>query len=75
MSSRQPIHIILSFPLYSSSRKMIFINTTPAKKQSYVLNRLSHLKHEHGSSDDIFCRSIIDKYVARPNELEIVCLA
>lgn len=37
MSSRQAVHIVLSLPLYSSSRKIIFINTAPFDKRTFVL--------------------------------------
>ena len=39
MSIRQAVHIVLSFPLYSSSRNTIFINIAPDDKQIVVLKR------------------------------------
>ena len=32
MSSRQAFHIVLSFPLHCNSRKIFFINTSPASR-------------------------------------------
>jgi len=43
MSSRQAIHIILSLPLYSSSRRTIFINTTPSQKITFILKKTLNL--------------------------------
>ena len=75
MSSRQAVHIILSLPLYSSSRKTVFINTTPLEKRTFVLKRPSQLQQEPDSSEDIMCASIIDRYIARPSQFEHICLA
>jgi len=75
MSSRQVVHIILSLPLYSSSRKTIFINTGPLEKQTCVLKRHVLLCHEKDDSENITCMSMVDKYISRPIELENICLA
>ena len=54
MSSRQEIHIALSFPLYSDSRKLILINTFVVEKQTYVLKRPILLEQEPDNSEILF---------------------
>lgn len=75
MSSQQAVHIIFPLPLYSSSRKTIFINTALAEKQTYVLKRPILLQHEPNNFEDILCMTTFDKYVTRSTELENICLA
>ena len=74
MSSRQAVHIVLSLPLHSSSRKTIFINTSPDDKKTVVLKRPSLLEKELDESDDIISHSVLEKYIARPIELESISL-
>ena len=66
ISIRQAVHIVLSLPLYSSSRNTVFINTTPDDKQIAVLKRPLLLEQEPDDSEDIVFASILDKYMARP---------
>ena len=75
MSSRQAVHIVLSLPLHSSSRKTIFINTSPDDKKTVVLKRPSLLEKEPDDPVDIISPSVLDKYIARPVELESISLA
>ena len=64
MSSRQAVRIVLSLPLHSSSRKTIFINTSPDDKKTLALKRPSLLENEPDDSDDIISPSVLDKYIA-----------
>ena len=75
MSSRQAIYIVLSLPLYSSSRKTIFLNTATSEKRRFVLKKPHILQQEPDDSEDIMCASIIDKYLACPLDLDQTCLA
>ena len=75
MSSRQAVHIVLSLPLQCSSRKTIFINTSPANKRTCVLKKPQLLAQEPDESEDIMCSSVIDKYIARPEMFASICLA
>ena len=75
MSIRQAVHVVISLPLHSSSRKTIFINTAPDVKQIVVLKRPLLLEQEPNDSEDIVSASILDKYITRPTELENISLA
>ena len=66
MSIRQAVHVVLSLPLHSSSRKTIFINTTPNDRQIAMLKRPLLLEQEPDDSENIVSASILEKYIACP---------
>jgi hypothetical protein len=74
MSAQQAVHIALSLPLNCSSRKCIFINTSPIDKHTFMLKPPFLLKQEPDTSKDVMCQSIIDYYIERPHTIYI-CLA
>jgi hypothetical protein len=75
MSTQQAIHIALSLPLNCSSRKCVFINTSPLEKHTFVLKPPSLLEQEPDNSEDVLCRSIIDYYLQHPSPIKHICLA
>ena len=75
MSAKQAVHIALSLPLTCSSRKCVFINTSPLEKHTFVLKSLSLLEQEPDNSEDVICRSIIDYYLQRPSPIRHIFLA
>jgi hypothetical protein len=74
MSAQQAVHIALSLPLNCSSRKCVFINTSPLEKHTFVLKPPSLLEQEPHNSEDMLCRSIIDYYLQRPSPIKHICL-
>ena len=75
MSAKQVVHIVLSLPLNSSSRRCIFINTSPMKKHAFVLKNKKDLEHEPNEFEDIMCPSIIEYYILCPTTIDTICLA
>jgi hypothetical protein len=75
MSTQQEVHIALSLPLNCSSRKCVFINTSPLEKHTFVLKPSSLLEQELDNSEDILCHSIIDYHLQRPSPIKHICLA
>jgi hypothetical protein len=75
MSSQQAIHIALSLPLTCSSRKRVFINTSPLEKHMFVLKPLVFLEKELDNSEDVLCHSIVDYYLQCPSPIRHICLA
>ena len=63
MYAQQAVHIALSLPLTCSSRKCVFINTSPLEKHTFVLKPPVLLQQELDNSEDVVCRSIIDYYI------------
>ena len=75
MYSQQAVHIALSLPLNSSSRKCVFINTYPLEKQTFVLKPQYLLEQEPDNSEDMLCCSIIDYYLQHPSPIKHILLA
>ena len=75
VSAQEAVYRALSMPLRMCSRKVIFVNTdTPEKRIGLILpESLLHDKEE--DDEDIRCKNMIDRYAARPNSLENLCLA
>jgi hypothetical protein len=67
MFAQQAVHIALSLPLTCSSRKCVFINTSPLEKCTFVLKPPIFLEQEPDNSKDVLCRSIVDYYLQRPS--------
>ena len=63
MSAQQAIHIAISLPLTCSSRKCVFINTSPLEKRTFVLKPPYLLQQEPENLEDVRCCSIIDYYI------------
>ncbi len=75
VSAQEAVYRANSMPLKKSSRKVIFINTdTKEDRVSLVLpsSRLSELEDD---DEDVFAKNCIDRYAARPDELENLTLA
>ena len=75
MSSQQAVHITLSLPLNCSSRKCVFINTSPLDKHTFVIKPPSLLEQETDNSEDVICWSIIDYYLQCPYPIKHIYLA
>ena len=74
MSISKAIYSVLSFPLYSTSRKTIFINIGLVNKRRYVLKNTKLLQREPNDSKNIVFISLIIKYIARSIQLEHIRL-
>ena len=75
MSSRQAVHIALSLPLHKSSRKTIFINTSPPENRILLLKSPKLLAKEKDDFENIMYASVVDKYIQRSKELDKLSLA
>jgi hypothetical protein len=75
MSAQQAIHISLSLPLNSSSRKCVFIKTSPLEKHTFVIKPPSLLQQDPDNSEDVLCHSIIDYYLQHPSPIKHIYLA
>ena len=75
ISAQQAVHIALSLPLTCSSRKCVFINTSPLEKCTFVLKPPVFLQQEPDNSEDVLCRSIVDYYLQHPSPIRHIYLA
>ena len=72
VSAQEAVYRILSLPL---SRKVVFINSSPKEERVSMLKSVCQLEKMDKESEDIYQTSLIDRYAARPDSLENLCLA
>lgn len=74
VSAQEAAYRLLSLPLKKATRKVIFVNTNSKDKRICM-------KHNHVLQDldddsrDLYQKSLIDQYTARPQALGDLCLA
>ena len=61
--------------MQSLSRSVVFINTNEEMNRVSVTKSTEQLCQLHDNNQDVFCKSIIDRYKNRPHCLESLCLA
>ena len=57
------------------SRKVIFVNTAAKEDRVSLLKPINLIEHMDEDSEDIYQTSWIDRYAARPDQLNHMCLA
>ena len=74
VSAQEAVYRILSLPLKQLSRKVIFINTAAKEDRVSLLKPINQIEHMDEDSEDIYQTSLIDRYAARPYQLNSMCL-
>ena len=74
VSAQEAAYRLLSLPLKLSSRKFVFVNTSPKDRRVSVLKPPILLENMTNDNEDLFCTSLLDRYGARPVQLEDLCL-
>ena len=75
VSAQEAAYRLLSLPLKKASRKVVFVNKAPKDKRISMLKPQIQLQEMDDDDENIFCTSPLDRYVARPDELENMSLA
>ena len=75
VSAQEAVYRILSLPLKQMSRKVIFVNTAAKEDRVSLLKPINQIEHMDEDSEDIYQTSLIDRYAARPDQLNHMCLA
>ena len=75
MSAQEAVYILLSMTLSKSSRQVIFINTGERDQRTKLLKSEKELQEMDPDSNDIMVSGLLDLYIARPDDLENLCLA
>ena len=75
VSAQEAAYRLLSLPLKKMSSKVVFINTNPKECRVKIMKPMNIIKNMTDDDEDIFYLSISDKYAARPDFLENICLA
>ena len=66
---------MLSMPLRKLSRKVVFVNTDSPDTRAAVVKTKDQLRDMDDGDDDVFQKSVSDRFASRPNELNDMCLA
>jgi hypothetical protein len=78
VSAQESAAFCLQIPYTSCSRLECFINTSPPSQRIRILKSkadLEKLAVSEPESNDVFSEGVIEKYSARPSELEALTLA
>ena len=75
VSAQEAVYRILSLPLKQLSRKVIFVNTAAKEERVSLLKPINQIEDMDEDSEDIYQTSLIDRYAARPDQLNGMCLA
>ena len=61
-------------PLRRCSRTTIFLNTDHKDSRDSLLLPFTQLQKLEDNDENVYCKNIIDRYAARPEKLEHICL-
>ncbi|KAI8483360.1 hypothetical protein Bbelb_389640 [Branchiostoma belcheri] len=74
VSAQEAAFRVLSMPLKKASRQVVFVNSAAKEKRVSILKPKNILQDMTDEDTNIFCTSLIDRYVSRPLVLEDMCL-
>ena len=74
VSAQEAVYRILSMPLRRCSRTTIFLNTDHKDSRDSLLLTFTQLEKLDDNDENVYCKNIIDRYAARPEKLEDMCL-
>ena len=73
--AQEAVYRLLSLPLTQGSRQVLFIPTDLPENRTRLFKPMKVLKQLEDDDPDVFQTNILDRYAARPNRLEGMCLA
>ncbi|XP_076105470.1 uncharacterized protein LOC143073656 [Mytilus galloprovincialis] len=74
-SAQEATYLTLQMPLTKATRQVVFINTSPCHKRTFLLKQSSALEKLGPDSTEIESDNDIKRYSRRPKQLENWCLA
>ena len=75
VSAQEAVYRLLSLPLTKGSRQVVFIPTDLPENRTRLFKPMKVIETLEDDDPDVFQLSILDRYEARPNSLEDLCLA
>ena len=75
VSAQEAVYRVLSMPLRRCSRTTVFLNTDHKDSRDSLLLPFAHLQKLDDNNENVYCKNIIDRYAARPENLEDMSLA
>ena len=75
ISAQEAVYLVLQLPMRKSSRKVIFINTTPPEDRVDLLKPMNEIEEVDDDSEKIHSGGLLNRYIQRPANHENVSLA
>lgn len=75
LSAQEAVYRLLSFPMKHSTNTVIFVNAGPPDSRVSVLRPRGEIEGCADEDEDIFCTNVLDRYAARPTQLDKISLA
>ena len=75
ISALEAVYIVLQLSMRKTSRKVIFINTSPPEDRVHLLKPMNEIEEMDDDSEEIHSGGLLNRYIKRPANLEIVSLA
>jgi hypothetical protein len=75
VSAQEAVYRILSMPMKHLSRTVVFVDTNPKSNRIGVLKDFNAISQLEDNDENVFQKSLIDKYEHRPSNLDSMCLA
>ena len=75
VSAQEASFRILLMSMKKLSRKCVFINTSPQNERVTMTKPLESIQELENDEEDVNLINLIDRYAARPDQLENMCLA
>ena len=72
ISAQEAVYRILSLPLKQMTRKVVFVNTAAKEDRVSLLKPINQIQDMDNDSEDIYQTSLMDRYAARPDQLNHV---
>ena len=73
--AQEAVYLLLQMPLTKATRHVVFINTSPPDKRTFLLKQTSELEKLSPDSTDVESNNDIKRYSKRPALLQNWCLA
>ena len=75
ISAQEAVYRVLSMPLRRCSRTTVFLNTDYKDSRDALLLPFAQLQKLEDNNENVYCKNIIDRYAARPQNLDDMSLA
>ena len=75
VSAQETVYHVLPIPMKQLSRAVVFVDTNPKSERIAVLKDSATLSQLEDDDTDVFQKSLVSRYMHRPQNLQSMCLA
>lgn len=75
VSAQEAVYRLLSLPLSRGSREVLFVNTDLPENRTRLFKPIALIENMEDDDPDVYQKGLLDRYSARPNSLDDMCLA